>query len=135
MTFRFDIRVYFEDTDFTGRVYHGAYVRYLERGRTEWLRVAKIDHAELARRETPLFFTIRSLSLTFHAPAVIDDVVTVTATTAEERRVAFVIDQSIWRGDVKLVTAQAELCLIDQNGRPQRPPPSVRDALSSRPVR
>ncbi|MCF3933499.1 thioesterase family protein [Acuticoccus sp. M5D2P5] len=130
MSFRFDIRLYFEDTDFTGRVYHGAYVRFLERGRTEWLRVAGIDHAELANRTPPLFFTLRSLSLTFHAPAMIDDLITVVSTSAGERRVAFLVEQTVWRGETKLVTGMAELCLIDPAGRPMRPPQGVRDALS-----
>jgi len=132
MTFVHEIRVYFEDTDFTGRVYHGALIRFLERGRTEALRAAGIDHSALARRDPPLWFTLRNIAVTFHAAAVIDDVLLVETTPAdaEGARAAIVLDQRIVRGDATIATARVELCLIDDGGRPRRPPADVRAALS-----
>ncbi|MEM0907140.1 MAG: YbgC/FadM family acyl-CoA thioesterase [Pseudomonadota bacterium] len=125
---RFDIRVYFEDTDFTGRVYHGAFVRFLERGRTEALRAARLDHQMLASAQPPLYFTIRKLALSFHGPALIDDVLTVVSTPSEGRA-TILFQQEILKGDDTLVKADVELCLIDGRGRPQRPPASIREAL------
>ncbi|ORE91535.1 tol-pal system-associated acyl-CoA thioesterase [Stappia sp. 22II-S9-Z10] len=128
--FSTQIRVYFEDTDFSGRVYHGAFIRFLERGRTELLRASGLDHAALAARTPPLFFTLRRIDVTFHGPAVIDDLLTVDTTPIEAGRANFLLDQAIKVGERRIVSAQAELCLIDDRGRPQRPPDAVRAALS-----
>ena len=73
------IRVYFEDTAFTGRVYHGAFVHFLERGRTEFLRAGGVDHQVLAGREPALFFTLRRLDMQFSGPAFIDDMLEVVS--------------------------------------------------------
>lgn len=125
------IRVYFEDTDFTGRVYHGAYVRFLERGRTEHLRAAGIDHQMLASAARPLYFTIRSMTLAFHGPALIDDLLTVDSVPVLAGRATFRFEQKILRGADLLVRADVELCLIDGNGRPARPAPQLLAALSA----
>lgn len=131
-TFAFEIRVYFEDTDFSGRVYHGAYIRFLERGRTEMLRAAGLDHRALAAQTPPIYFTLRRLDATFHGPAVIDDLLTIETSPVEAGRATFVLDQAVVRDGVRLVSAQAELCLIDAAGRPQRPSAEVRAALAPR---
>lgn len=122
------IRVYFEDTDFTGRVYHGAFVRFLERGRTELLRERGLDHTALAARG--LYFTIRNLSCTFLGPAIIDDLLTVTAEPNGVPRAVARIDQTIVREGMVIARASVELCLIDAAGRPQRPDRQIRAALS-----
>lgn len=127
---RFPVRVYFEDTDFSGRVYHGAFVRFLERGRTEALRAGGIDHRALERRDPPLFFTLRGLAMTFHGPAFIDDLLEVETVPAEGGRAALLLDQRVLREEVPIVTARVELCLIDREGRPRRPPADIRTALS-----
>lgn len=124
------VRVYFEDTDFTGRVYHGAYVRFLERGRTEHLRAAGIDHHALASAERPLFFTIRGMTLSFHGPALIDDLLTIESIPAMAGRATFRFGQKILRGTDLLVRAEVELCLIDAAGRPARPDAELLAALS-----
>jgi acyl-CoA thioester hydrolase len=124
------VRVYFEDTDFSGRVYHGAYVRFLERGRTEFLRAAGLDHRTLAAADPPLFFTLRRLELEFRAAAAIDDLLSVTAAPLGEGRASFLMRQTVLRGGEILVEARAELCLIDAAGRPRRPPAAVRAALA-----
>jgi acyl-CoA thioester hydrolase len=129
MTATHEIRVYFEDTDFTGRVYHGAFVRFLERGRTEMLRAAGFDHSALMAREKPVYFTIRGLEIAFRGPAVIDDLLTVVSSPAESGRATLVVDQAITRASETLVTARVELCFIDGAGRPVRPPQDIRAAL------
>ena len=117
-----EIRVYFEDTDFTGRVYHGAFVHFLERGRTEFLRAAGVDHQRLARGTPSLFFTLRRLDMSFSGPAFIDDLLAVHSTPGDSGRALFRIEQSIVRNSTVLVRATVELCLIDESGRPARPP-------------
>jgi acyl-CoA thioester hydrolase len=131
MTFRFDVRVYFEDTDFSGRVYHGAFVRFLERGRTEMLRAAGLDHRALALRDPPLYFTLRGLRLSFRGPAFIDDLLTVVTAPARASRAALVLPQAIARGSETIVEGEVELCLIDPGGRPRRLPPDIRTALAA----
>jgi len=130
MSFRFEVRVYYEDTDFSGRVYHGALVRFLERGRTEMLRAAGIDHRDLEMRDTPLFFTLTSLRLTFRGPAFIDDVLVVTTEPARTRRATLVLPQAIEREATTIARGEAELCLVDRQGRPRRPPTDVLAALA-----
>ncbi|WMS43863.1 YbgC/FadM family acyl-CoA thioesterase [Acuticoccus sp. MNP-M23] len=125
------IRVYFEDTDFSGRVYHGAFVRFLERGRTEFLRETGIDHAALAAGTPPLFFTLRAMTLSFAGPALIDDLLTVETRPTGTRRAVFTMAQQIFRGDRAIVTASVELCLIDAAGRPARPPAAVAASLQA----
>jgi len=127
---RHPVRVYFEDTDFTGRVYHGAFVRFLERGRSEFLRAAGIDHAALAAAEPARFFTLRTIAMTFRAPASIDELLAVeTRPAAGSGRATFRFDQRVVREAVTLVEAAVELCLIDAAGRPVRPPAALSRAL------
>ena len=66
------VRVYYEDTDFSGRVYHASYIRFMERGRTEWLRALSYEHGALAG-EQHVVFAVRRLEIDYLAPAVIDD--------------------------------------------------------------
>jgi len=123
------VRVYFEDTDFTGRVYHGAFVRFLERGRTEALRDGGFDHATLARRDPPLWFTLRDLTLTFRGPAFIDDLLHVRTEPAAGGAASILLNQRIERDGAVIVTARVTLCLIDAGGRPRRPPDVIRAAF------
>jgi acyl-CoA thioester hydrolase len=132
MTSTHAVRVYFEDTDFTGRVYHGAFVRFLERGRTELLRQGGIDHAALEAREPPVYFTVRTMRLAFKGPAVIDDVLSVETRPVDRGRAILAVEQRILRGGRPIVTADVELCLIDPQGRPVRPPADVSAALVPR---
>lgn len=128
---RFAVRVYFEDTDFTGRVYHGAYVRFLERGRTEMLREAGLDHAGLAALDPAAFFTVRKMSLAFHAPAAIDDSLWVVTRPSAPPRATIRLSQEIHGAAGRLVSAQVELCVIDARGRPVRPTGEIRAVFTS----
>lgn len=124
LTSRTEIRVYFEDTDFTGRVYHGAFVRFLERARTECLRARGVDHHNLANAPQPAFFTIRNLSLKFSGPAMIDDLLVVESESGGQRAI-LTFHQRVLREGRVIVTADVELCMIDGAGRPVRPPPEI----------
>ncbi len=126
------VRIYFEDTDFSGVVYHGSYVRFLERGRTDFLRVLGIGHDALDKGEhgEPLAFTVRRMTLDFLKPARIDDVVVVETRAGELTGARGVIGQTIRRGADILVTAEVTVALIDAEGRPRRWPDAIRDTIA-----
>ena len=131
---RLAVRVYFEDTDFSGVVYHGALIRFLERGRSDFLRLVGIRHAELAggRYGEQLFFAVRDLSVRFVRPARIDDLLEVA--TAPQRLTAarITLAQAIARAGEPIAEACVEVVLIDGAGRPRRLPPALRAMLGSR---
>ena len=124
------VRVYYEDTDFTGVVYHGAYVRFLERGRSDFLRVAGIRHAELLARPDPVAFTVVRLEIDFKRPARIDDALQVRTTYDRTRGPRLYIGQAILRGEDLVARAQVEAACIDLSGRARKPPPEFKDQLS-----
>ena len=78
------VRVYYEDTDFSGRVYHASYLRFLERGRTEWLRRRGFAHRDLAEN-SGVVFAVRSLQIDYLAPAMMDDLLIVETSVAAVR--------------------------------------------------
>src|SRR5580692_4000048 len=81
---RLTLRVYYEDTDFSGRVYHASYLRFLERGRTEWLRALGFEHGALAG-EAGLVFVVRGLQIEYLAPALMDDQLTIETEVSATR--------------------------------------------------
>jgi acyl-CoA thioester hydrolase len=117
------VRVYYEDTDFTGAVYHANYLRYFERGRSDFLRLAGIRHAELLEREEPLAFAVLRMEIEFLRPARIDDALLVRTTYEAIRGARFFISQAIIRGrEENIARAKVEACCISLTGRPKRPP-------------
>ena len=110
------VRVYYEDTDFTGLVYHGAYVRFFERGRSDFLRAEGIGHAELLDGER---------SLEFVRPARIDDALQVITTYDTMRGPRMQIAQRIERAGEVLCRAGVEAVCIRPDGRPTRPTPAL----------
>jgi len=123
------VRVYYADTDFSGVVYHGRYVEFMERGRTEAMRAfGLIDTAEkerLAGKESA-FFAVSKLELNFKAPAHIDDLLLVETAIEKLTGARFFIRQRIYRNDIMLTDGQCCLVVIDKEGRPQRIPDSWR---------
>jgi acyl-CoA thioester hydrolase len=128
------VRVYFEDTDFTGIVYHGAYLRWCERGRSDYLRLLGITHRELAEGETQAAFVVRRLILDFFKPARIDDVLTVVSRPQEVTKATITLAQSVRRDDVQLCSATVLLALISPAGRPLRLPADLRDRFERKPM-
>jgi acyl-CoA thioester hydrolase len=124
------VRVYYEDTDFTGVVYHANYVRYFERGRSDFLRLAGIGHAELLQRGDPAAFVITSLAIDFKKPARIDDPLIVRTTYDIARGPRLEIAQAILRGEETLATAVVHAACISLDGRPRRPPAELVAALT-----
>ncbi len=125
------IRVYYEDTDFTGLVYHANYLRYFERGRSDFLRLISIGHAELLDQADPIAFVVTRMDTRFRAAARIDDALIVRTLYDAIQGPRLIIRQTITRGDQILTQAEVEAACIDLNGRPRRPPDALRNALAS----
>ncbi len=118
---RLPVRVYYEDTDFTGLVYHGNYVRYFERGRSDCLRLMGIGHAELLEGDEPLAFVVSRMDLRFLKPARIDDALVVRTLYQAVKGPRLIIEQAITRGEEVLCRAEVEAVCIHLDGRPRRP--------------
>ncbi|MGF1455370.1 MAG: tol-pal system-associated acyl-CoA thioesterase [Alphaproteobacteria bacterium] len=119
------VRIYYEDTDFSGMVYHANYLRFLERGRSDCLRLAGVHHAELWARAEPLAFTIRRIEMTFHRPARIDDTLVVVTQFTMAIGARIEARQWIMRGDELIFAADVFAACINAEGRPRRLPGDV----------
>ncbi|HKR87901.1 MAG TPA: YbgC/FadM family acyl-CoA thioesterase [Phenylobacterium sp.] len=124
------VRIYYEDTDFTGVVYHGGYVRFFERGRTDFLRLAGVSHAALLERADPLAFTVVKLAIEFKRAARIDDALMVRTRYSAVRGPRLFIRQRILRGSELIAQAEVEAACIDPSGRARRPPADLVQALT-----
>jgi acyl-CoA thioester hydrolase len=127
---RLAVRIYYEDTDFTGLVYHANYLRYLERGRSDFLRLAGVSHTDLLTREDPTAFVITRLGLDFRAPARIDDALVVATTYDRVKGPRLHITQKILRADALIAEAAIQAAFIGLDGRPRRPPAGMLAMLS-----
>jgi acyl-CoA thioester hydrolase len=117
--FSFPIRVYWEDTDAGGVVYHASYVRFLERARTEWLRAQGVGQQAL-RESEDLVLVIRDMNLDFHKPAKLDDQLLVSVVMTERRKASLLIEQEISRGGQALVHATVRVaCLVASSFKPR----------------
>jgi acyl-CoA thioester hydrolase len=123
------MRVYYEDTDWSGVVYHASYLRFLERGRTEFLRAAGVDQSILHAEGEGLTFAVRRMTIDYLRAARMDDVLLVETHTGEVRGASLVIAQRILRGDEVVVTADVRVAAI-AGGRPSRIPDRLRAILS-----
>jgi acyl-CoA thioester hydrolase len=123
------VRVYYEDTDFSGRVYHASYLRFLERGRTEWLRRRGFAHRDLAQT-SGVVFAVRALQIEYLAPAMMDDLLTVETSAVAVRGASIKFRQRVLREDAELVTAGALVASI-RDGRPARIPADLRRHLQA----
>ena len=126
------VRVYYEDTDFTGIVYHANYLRYMERGRTNYLRLIGADHRalfEATEKEAPGFaFVVRSMQVEFLKPARMDDVLEVTTAPEEVKGASITLHQRIARGENLLVEAHVRVAFVC-GGRARPIPKALRVAM------
>jgi acyl-CoA thioester hydrolase len=123
------VRIYYEDTDFTGVVYHANYLRYFERGRSDFLRLAGVSHQTLLELPDPSAFTVTRITVEFKRAARIDDALTVRTTYDSIRGPRLIINQRILRDGDLIATAAVEAACIDPAGRARRPPPGLVEAL------
>ncbi|NNJ76888.1 MAG: tol-pal system-associated acyl-CoA thioesterase [Anderseniella sp.] len=123
-----DVRVYFEDTDFSGIVYHANYLKFCERGRSDMLRLAGIHHTDLA--DDDMHFVVRRMECDFRASARIDDVVRVETCLKRASGAKLVLVQAVKLADQVLFEAEVTLAVVNIAGRPQRIPPAIMRAMS-----
>ena len=129
--FSLPVRVYYRDTDAGGVVYHGAYLDYFERARTEWLRRLGFDVRRLAEQDGTLFI-VRELHATYARPALLDDLVSVTVAVEHLGRAQFTLRQQVLRGDEVLVEASVNLACVSSAGfKPVRVPDGLRETLEA----
>ncbi|HEV7276444.1 MAG TPA: tol-pal system-associated acyl-CoA thioesterase [Devosiaceae bacterium] len=125
----FRVRVYYEDTDFSGNVYHAAYLKFFERGRTEFLREMGVHHSELAQQG--LAFAVRSMQIEFEAAAHIDDELLVETRVTSCTGARLQLEQSIRRGDDAVTRAVVLVVAIRTNGGAARLPSTLLARLRS----
>ncbi|HEY5288680.1 MAG TPA: YbgC/FadM family acyl-CoA thioesterase [Caulobacteraceae bacterium] len=126
---RLAVRVYYEDTDFTGVVYHASYVRFFERGRTDALRVVGIGHAELLARPDPCAFTVTRLGIDFLSAARIDDALTIHTWFETVAGPRLFIRQQVTRAGALVARAEVDAACIRPDGRARRPPAELAECL------
>ena len=122
---RFPIRVYYEDTDAGGIVYHSAYLRFAERGRTEWLRDMGFDHSGL-RSKTGAGFAVARAEIDYLKPATLDDLLEVETRIVKAGGASTRIEQDVLRDGVPIVRMVLRLAFIGAEGRPYRMPQELR---------
>jgi acyl-CoA thioester hydrolase len=128
--FSHPVRIYWEDTDAGGVVYHAQYLAFLERARSEWMRAQGYGQEQL-RQKHDLLFAVRAMQLDFLKPARLDDALAVTATLRECRRASVIFAQEIRRGDQRLLTATVRVAALGTDFRPTAIPQSLYDELNA----
>jgi acyl-CoA thioester hydrolase len=128
------VRVYYEDTDFSGIVYHASYLRFMERGRTNYLRLIGADHRalfEAAVAEAPGFsFVVCHMDIAFRKPAHMDDVLTIVTAPEEVKGASVMLHQKVMRCDDLLVEAHVQVAFVS-GGRARQIPKPLRIAMKA----
>ena len=127
---RFPIRIYYEDTDAGGIVYHSNYLKFAERGRTEMMRTLGFAHSEILAA-TGVAFTVRRLAADYRAPARLDDVLSVETRVVEIGGATLLLDQRVCRDGEVLAALDVLVACIGRDGRPRRLPAGLRALLQS----
>jgi len=128
------VRVYYEDTDFSGVVYHASYLRFMERGRTNYLRLIGADHRALfeqAKAEAPSFaFVVTHMTIDFKRPAFMDDVLDIVTAPEEVKGASVMLLQKVMRGAELLVQARVQVAFVS-GGRARPIPKPLRIAMKA----
>jgi acyl-CoA thioester hydrolase len=128
------VRVYYEDTDFSGVVYHASYLRFMERGRTNYLRLIGADHRALfdqAEKEAPGFaFVVRHMTIDFRKPEHMDDVLNIVTAPEEVKGASVMLHQKVMRGEELLVEAHVQVAFVS-GGRAKPIPRPLRIAMKA----
>jgi acyl-CoA thioester hydrolase len=125
---RLPVRVYYEDTDFSGVVYHARYLHFFERGRTDSLRCLGISHSELASQAEPLALAVRRMNIEFVRAAHVDDALVVETIYRPQQGARLMMDQILRRDGEIIATAAVQAVCMDPAGRAIRPPKSMAQA-------
>lgn len=125
MTHRFPIRVYYDETDMAGIVYHANYLKYIERARSDWVRALGIDQ-NVMREEDGVVFVVRRIEADYHAPAKYDDEIEVRSSVQVVTGARLVMDQQVFRGGMLLFQAVVTIVCVNMTGHPARLPANIR---------
>lgn len=126
---RIDVRVYYEDTDAGGIVYHASYLKFAERGRTELLRAAGFNHADLLA-ETGVAFAVTQMEIQFRAPARLDDLVTIETAITDMKGASMGMLQKIMLDDRALVEISLRIACLDRHGKAVRLPSRLKEIFT-----
>jgi acyl-CoA thioester hydrolase len=119
-------RVYYEDTDFSGAVYHARYLHFMERARTDYLRCLGVEQSALFETsDEGLAFMVHRMEIDFKAPARMDDIIVVRTRTEKAGGAKMVLQQEIVRADRLLIAAKVVIAVVNRNGRPRRLPEAL----------
>ncbi|HUO93490.1 MAG TPA: YbgC/FadM family acyl-CoA thioesterase [Rhizomicrobium sp.] len=123
------VRIYYEDTDLSGVVYHANYLRYMERGRSEYFRAAGITRLAMLEAEEPAAWTLRKAALEYLKPARVDDLIEVHTVCTAVTGARMTANQKIYAQGALLTRGEVEACIITLSGRPRRIPLEMRHIL------
>ena len=124
------VRVYYEDTDLAGIVYYANYLKFIERGRSEWLRALGVDQLRL-KTDSGHVFAVRRIEADYLRPARFDDLLAVETTLDQITAARIVVSQTVRREGDPLFTARVTLACLDAQGRPVRLPKGLAETLAS----
>jgi acyl-CoA thioester hydrolase len=130
VTHTMTLRVYYEDTDASGIVYHANFLKFAERGRTEMMRAFGFAHSGIAA-ETGIVFTVRKITADYRLPARLDDLLEVETRIVEIGGARLLLDQRVHREGALLVALAIIVACVGRDGRPRRIPPALRAALAA----
>ena len=124
-------RVYYEDTDFSGFVYHARYLHFMERARTDYLRCLGVEQSSLHKVEDGegLMFVVHRMEIDFKSPARMDDILTVLTETEKAGGAKMVLNQRIMRDETLLIAAKVIIAVVSDKGRPRRLPEDLAKAF------
>lgn len=128
---RLSLRVYYEDTDAGGIVYHANYLKYCERGRSDFLRLLGIDQSRMLQADPPFMFVVRRCEIDYLKPARLDDALDVVTQVVDVTRVTLTMDQTVWRGPEKLAALKVVVAAIGETGFPRRFPADIRHIFNT----
>jgi acyl-CoA thioester hydrolase len=125
MTHRFELRVYYEDTDMGGIVYHANYLKFIERARSAWVRELGIDQNAMRARDG-LIFAVRRIEAEYLGPARFDDALQVETRTVQVTGARLVMEQTVSRAGERLFQALVTVVCLTETGQPARLPATIR---------
>ena len=129
MIHHFALRVYYEDTDLAGIVYHANYLKFIERARSELVRAAGVSQSAM-KDEGGIVFAVRRMEVEFLAPAKFEDDLEVRTGFGHLGGARFDLDQAVWRGETLLFQARVQVVCLDAKGRATRIPADIRQKLT-----
>lgn len=124
-------RIYYEDTDFGGGVYHARYLHFFERARTDYLRCLGIHQGAMVEGDEGMVFVVRKMTIEFKRPARMDDIVTIETRPSELSGARMTLAQTMKKADIVLATAEVNVAVIGLNGRPRRLPMDLKAAFEA----